>query len=209
MSTRSGFVGQHKNSWPHLAPFRTISPCSGKNANIAYFCLLFSLVGQWALFTQFGPMALVGVPLLLSIGIDRLWMTPVLKNEVGDACTQGALFSFETFTFFCMPSRFSLICVLACLARTLVFFFVSYIAPLGFRRDSKMILSHIPLTSLNMSSYRAIWTYFRQKIICFKKVWASKTWVWVKISWLLTRALSVRQLRRFASSKSLHLLTLL
>ena len=32
-----------------------------------------------------------------------------------------------------------------------------------------MILSHIPLTSLNMSSYRPIWTHFRPNFICFEQ----------------------------------------
>ena len=31
-----------------------------------------------------------------------------------------------------------------------------------------MILSHIPLTCLNVSSYRAIWTNFRQHSMCFE-----------------------------------------
>ena len=42
-------------------------------------------------------------------------------------------------------------------------------ALLGVRRGFKMILSHIPLTSLNMSSYRAIWTHFRQNFIFFEQ----------------------------------------
>ena len=35
----------------------------------------------------------------------------------------------------------------------------------GVRRGFKMLLSHIPLTSLNMSSYQAIWTHFRPNFI--------------------------------------------
>ena len=35
----------------------------------------------------------------------------------------------------------------------------------GVRRGFKMILSHRALTSLNMSSYRAIWTHFRVNLI--------------------------------------------
>ena len=54
-----------------LAPFGPIwanflrgpEKCKKKIVN---FCL-FSLVGQWALFTRFGPMGLVGVPLLLFV----------------------------------------------------------------------------------------------------------------------------------------------
>ena len=37
----------------------------------------------------------------------------------------------------------------------------------GVRRGFKMILSHRAPSSLNMSSYRAIWTHFRQNFIFF------------------------------------------
>ena len=49
----------------------------------------------------------------------------------------------------------------------------------GARRDFKMILSHIPLTSLNMSSYRAIWTNFRQNFVFFSR---NNLRSWPKIS---------------------------
>ena len=51
MSARSGCVG--KSSWPHLGPFQTICSMDRTNPNKYVFCL-FSLVGQWALFTRFG-----------------------------------------------------------------------------------------------------------------------------------------------------------
>ena len=38
----------------------------------------------------------------------------------------------------------------------------------GVRRGFKMILSHRALPSFNMSSYRAIWTHFRQDFIFFE-----------------------------------------
>ena len=41
-----------------------------------------------------------------------------------------------------------------------IYFFVFY-SPFGVRRGFKMILSHRAPSSLNMSSYRAIWTHFR------------------------------------------------
>ena len=43
--------------------------------------------------------------------------------------------------------------------------FYSFIGHFWVRRGLKMILSHRAPSSLNMSSYRAIWTHFRQKII--------------------------------------------
>ena len=39
--------------------------------------------------------------------------------------------------------------------------------PVVTNKGFKMILSHIPLTSLNMSSYRAIWTHFRSNSMIF------------------------------------------
>ena len=45
--------------------------------------------------------------------------------------------------------------------KTFFGFLGSYIAPFGARRGFKMILSHMALSSFNMSSYRAIWTHFR------------------------------------------------
>ena len=37
---------------------------------------------------------------------------------------------------------------------------------LGVRRGPEMILSHMAPSCLDMSSYRALWTHFRQTIIC-------------------------------------------
>merc|ERR1711965_681807 len=45
--------------------------------------------------------------------------------------------------------------------------FLSFIALFWVRRGLKMIVSHRPLTSLNMSPYRAIWTHFRPIFIFF------------------------------------------
>ena len=42
-----------------------------------------------------------------------------------------------------------------------------FMALFGVRRGLKMILSHRARSSLNMSSYRAIWTHFRQNFIFF------------------------------------------
>ena len=51
--------------------------------------------------------------------------------------------------------------------KTFFGFFWIFIAPFGVRRGLKMILSHRALSSFNMSSYRAIWTHFRQlSIFC-------------------------------------------
>ena len=57
---------------------------------------------------------------------------------------------------------FTSVVFLAGLARTLRFFedLRVLIAPFGVRRGFKMILSHRARSSLNMSSYRAIWTHF-------------------------------------------------
>ena len=53
MSARSGLVGKNPPSpiWGHLRPF---FPLTGKISKMQKKCL-FSLVGQWALFTRFGP----------------------------------------------------------------------------------------------------------------------------------------------------------
>ena len=51
MSARSGLVG-NKSSWPYLGPSEAIFSIGRKNRRNAKFCL-FSLVGQWALFTRF------------------------------------------------------------------------------------------------------------------------------------------------------------
>ena len=63
MSARSGLVGKNPPGpiWAHLGPFFA---WAGKIQKMSKFCL-FSLVGPWALFTRFGPMGLVGVPLPL------------------------------------------------------------------------------------------------------------------------------------------------
>ena len=45
-----------------------------------------------------------------------------------------------------------------------------FIAHFGVRRGSKMILSHRAPSSLNMSSYRAIWTYFRSNSMIFEQM---------------------------------------
>ena len=45
--------------------------------------------------------------------------------------------------------------------------FGHFMALFGVRRGFKMILSHRALTSLNMSSYRAIWTHFKPNFIFF------------------------------------------
>ena len=54
--------------------------------------------------------------------------------------------------------------------KTCLGFFASFIAPFGVRRGFKMILSHIPLTSLSMSSYRAIWTHFRSNFMILEQI---------------------------------------
>ena len=72
-----------------------------------------------------------------------------------------------------------------------------------------MILSHRAPSSLDMSSYRAIWTHFKQISMIFEQI-NIPNFIYlnsVHAHWLL--ALGVRQLRWFASSKSLHLFTLL
>ena len=63
--------------------------------------------------------------------------------------------------------------ILAGFARTLrlfLGFFGSYIAPFGARRGFKMILSHMAPSCFNMSSYRAIWTHFRQISMIFEQI---------------------------------------
>ena len=54
MLARSGLVGK-KSSWPHLGPSQAIFSMDQKIKNM-YEIWLFSLVGQWALFTRFGVM---------------------------------------------------------------------------------------------------------------------------------------------------------
>ena len=56
------------------------------------------------------------------------------------------------------------------------------IALFGVRRGFKMILSHRAPSSLNMSSYRAIWTHFRPNFIFFAQkyqILVPKSWFWV------------------------------
>ena len=49
---------------------------------------------------------------------------------------------------------------------------LDYKSPFGVRRGLKMIVSHRAPSSLNMSSYRAIWTHFRPNFIFFdQKIW--------------------------------------
>ena len=87
------WISRKKTSWPHLVPFQAIFCVGRKNRKNLEFCL-FSLVGQWALFTRFGPMGLVGVPLLLLVvseaschGDLPIFMNPawlcVLHNYTG------------------------------------------------------------------------------------------------------------------------------
>ena len=47
--------------------------------------------------------------------------------------------------------------------------FCIFIAPFGVRRGLKMIVSHRAPSSLNMSSYRAIWTHLKPNFIFFGK----------------------------------------
>ena len=46
-------------------------------------------------------------------------------------------------------------------------FLVFFVAPFGVRRGPEMIVSHRAPSSPNMSSYRAIWTHFRQNSMIF------------------------------------------
>ena len=47
------WISRKKSSWPHLVPFQVFFPWTGKMQKMYRFCI-FSLVGQWALFTWFG-----------------------------------------------------------------------------------------------------------------------------------------------------------
>ena len=49
------WISRKKSSWPHWGPSETIFSMDQKNAKMYKICLL-SLVGQWVLFTRFGPM---------------------------------------------------------------------------------------------------------------------------------------------------------
>ena len=51
------WINRKKSSWPHLGPSETIFSMDRKNAKHVKM-LLFSLVGQWALFTRFRPLLL-------------------------------------------------------------------------------------------------------------------------------------------------------
>ena len=56
MSARSGLVG-NKSSWPYLGPSEAFVSWTNTNQENTKFCI-FSLVGQWALFTQCGRLLL-------------------------------------------------------------------------------------------------------------------------------------------------------
>ena len=51
------WISRKKSSWPYLGPSEAIFFIAQKNQKIMKKCL-FSLVGQWALFTRFGPLLL-------------------------------------------------------------------------------------------------------------------------------------------------------
>ena len=63
-----------------------------------------------------------------------------------------------------------------------------FVTLFGVRRGFKMILSHRAPSSLNMSSYRTIWTHFRQTYFCLAKTYQIQdpgTKILVPRSWFL------------------------
>ena len=83
MSARSGLVRKNPPGpiWGHLRPF---FPWTGKNQKMPKFCL-FSLVGQWALFTRFSNFLISRFPdfHLASLGEPVLhdWGTALSGNN--------------------------------------------------------------------------------------------------------------------------------
>ena len=51
------WISRKKSSWPYLGPSQVMFPWSEKILKM-YNCWPFSLVGQWTLFTRFGPLLL-------------------------------------------------------------------------------------------------------------------------------------------------------
>ena len=52
------WISRKKSSWPYLGPSEAIFSMDRKNPKKCQKNCLFSLVGQWALFTRFGPLLL-------------------------------------------------------------------------------------------------------------------------------------------------------
>ena len=66
------WISREKFSWPYLGPSQAIFSIPRKNRKMLKFCL-FSLVGQWALFTRCGPLLLS--PRGGEIGLRRMIAT--------------------------------------------------------------------------------------------------------------------------------------
>ena len=79
MSARSGLVGK-RTSRPHLDPSQAIF-CMGQKIEKKSGICLFSLVGQWALFTRFGVWGLDFSELSARFFKD-VANTSVLRQEV-------------------------------------------------------------------------------------------------------------------------------
>ena len=80
MSARSGLAGK-RPSRPQLGPSQTIFPMHRSNPENSHFFCLFSLVGQWALFTRFGVMC--WCHLVLAAVCALLWgvVVPYLATQ--------------------------------------------------------------------------------------------------------------------------------
>ena len=155
------------------------------------FCL-FSLVGPWALFTRFGALA----------AIHPRW-----GNRYDGSVTEGGVFAKISCNSACSSVNFAISGLrgisfyLANSRRFFTFLRIvdHFMALLGVRRGFKMILSHRALTSLNMSSYRAIWTHFRRNFIFLGR---KNLRSWPKIS-------DCQKSKLFQKSKSPHLAILI
>ena len=129
-------------------------------------------MGQWALFTRFGVMCWCHIILswrLINLRLDawhhaahiggfgamahsHIPMSRILDRPVYQTTTWVANYgSLSSYRFLFWD------------------YFWILIALFGVRRGFEMILSQRAPSSLNMSSYRAIWTHFRQNFILVQR----------------------------------------
>ena len=161
MSARSGLVG-NKSSWPHLGPSGPIFCVGQKNPKNAK--ILHSFLG--------GPMGIPDIRYwtrdheIYSGRMAHSWPSPSSHARQSTWYeAQSTVIPIHLHSSIC--TVWPIIIHLANSKRFFIFLrmFCHFMALLGVRRGFKMILSHRALTSLNMSSYRAIWTHFRPNFI--------------------------------------------
>ena len=155
MSARSGLVGK-KSSWPHLGPSEAIFSMDRKNQKNTYFLHIF-------LGGPMGPIHPVWGHVLVSFihMKDTLWDFGDLGKSVGiwsRHCGGGS--AVTRWHARLAPNAQNLVVS----SQTSFLLNFGFLWPLlGSRGALQMIVSHRAPSSLNMSTYRAIWIHFRPK----------------------------------------------